>query len=592
VTTRHEPLLRCPSWLADRRAATALAVVSGVYSLVVIAGLVWFGMRFKRPESFDTELLVTTRGEIGKDPGAPEADGLRERYRAEDLALRREHLDASARLASGGWMLLAGMAVFLLSARRLAALTEGLPTPAPRRTPAELATGRRRSAVAATAVSLSAAAAVLLAVVWVQAGAEPGEAAQPATVGPAEIATAEENVPASLKWPMFRGPTGMGLVSEGEFPLTWDVVTGENIAWRTKVPLPGTSSPVVWGSRVFLTGWDGITRAVFAFDRETGKRLWTCRVRTQAPSPDAEGVWKDTGLAASTPATDGLRVYALFGTNELAAVDMAGRQLWSRWFGKPDSTYGISTSPVLYGGMLYLQLDQGVPDEEHSFLYALDPATGETVWETPREVPSSWSTPVVIETGERAEIVTSAKPWVISYAPGTGKELWRAKVLTGDVAPSPVYADGVVFTMTEYSQVAATRTGGAGDVTETNVLWTFDEEVSSVGSPVTDGRFLMQASSYDNIVCHDAKTGEALWRQELEKHAWSSPALVAGLVYLTDSGGTTFVFPMAEKYEERGRGSVGEEVVASPAFAGNRIFIRGKESLFCIGAVELEGKPE
>ena len=137
--------------------------------------------------------------------------------------------------------------------------------------------------------------------------------------------------------------------------------------------------------------------------------------------------------------------------------------------------------------------------------------------------------------------------------------------------------------MTEYSQVAATRTGGTGDVTETNVLWTFDEEVSSVASPVTDGRFLLQASSYDNIVCHDVKTGEVVWRQELDVRAWSSPVLVAGLVYLTDAGGTTLVFPLAAKYEERGRGSVGEEVVASPAFAGNMIYIRGKGSLFCIG---------
>jgi outer membrane protein assembly factor BamB len=597
VTTKHEPLLRCPAWLADRRAATAFAVIAGVFSLVVVGGVVWFGMRFRRPEHFDTELLVTSRKEIAEAPEAPASDGLRERYRAEDLRLRREHLDASARLASGGWMLLAGVGVLLLSMRRLAALTEGSPTPAARRASAELLRERKRSAVATTTVSLSAAAAALLAIVWVQAGAGPSEAVEPvpdatADIAPADIAPAEENVPTGLRWPMFRGPTGMGLVSEGEFPLTWDAATGENIVWRTKVPLPGNSSPVVWGSRVFLTGADASTRAVLAFERETGKRLWTCPVRTRPPPPDVEGVYKDTGLAPCTPATDGLRVYAFFGTTELVAVDMAGRQLWARWSGEPDSTYGISTSPVLYGGRLYLQLDQGAPDEEHSFLYALDPATGETVWETPRDVSASWSTPVVFETGERAELVTSAKPWVIAYEPDTGEELWRAKVLTGDVAPSPVYADGVVFTMTEYSQVAATRTGGEGDVTETNVLWTFDEEVSSVASPVTDGRFLVQASSYDNIVCHDVKTGEAVWRQELDEKAWSSPVLVSGLVYLTDAAGRTFVFPLAKEYEERGRGSVGEEVVASPAFAGNTIYMRGKEHLFCIGAVESRGQPE
>lgn len=591
-----EALLRPFSKWKDRRAPTVFAVISGAYSLVVAAGLVHFGLAFRYPEQFDAEPHVRVREEIarlsGERPGAPEVKELMEEYRAEDARLRREYLTANAKLRSGGWMLLAGLAVFALSMRRLAHLREELPAPAPRRAPAELARDRKRSAFAATTVSLCASAAVLFAILWVRRAAEPSGPVEEV----AEAAPTEADVPDNLKWPMFRGPTGLGYAPEGTYPTSWDAVAGENIVWRTKVPLPGKSSPIVWGSRVFLTGADRSTRAVFAFDRETGRLLWTCRVRTPASSLKIGEVPEDSGLAMPTPATDGLRVYALFGTNELAAVDMAGRQAWSRWFGEPDSPYGIATSLVIYGGKLYLQLDQGLKDEEHSFLYALDPATGETLWEVPRTVPASWSSPVIIDTGQRLELITAAAPWVIAYEPGSGKELWRAKVLSGDVAPSPAYAHGVVFTLTEYSQLAATKTGGSGDVTKTNVLWTYDEELSSTGSPVAgdspEGPLLIQASNYDNIVCHDAKTGKVLWTVELDERAWASPVLAGELVYLTEAEGRTFIFPLAGKYEERGRGSVGEEVLATPAFAGDRIYLRGKDHLFCVGASPVRDKGE
>jgi outer membrane protein assembly factor BamB len=368
-------------------------------------------------------------------------------------------------------------------------------------------------------------------------------------------------------------------------PLSWDGAKNKNILWKTKVPLPGQSSPIVWGENVFLTGGDKQARQVYCFDRLAGRLKWTCTIRSRAFLAEDFEPYEDTGLAAPTPATDGERVYALFGSGELAAVDFSGKQVWSVWSGQPKSSYGLSASPFIHDGKLIVQIDQSSRKKGLSALYAIDPANGNTVWKTPRKVPSSWSSPILIKTPEREEIITSADPFVISYDPKSGQEIWRAEVLDSvEVAPSPIYANGFVYSVQEGAELAAIRAGGTGDVTKTHVAWTFDEGLPDCASPVTDGSLLvLAAAGYGAITCVDVKTGKAVWTQEFDDMFWSSPTLVGTRVYFPDVSGKTYIFELSRTYKALGTGVIGEDLYATPAFVDSRIYMRGKEHLYCIG---------
>ena len=562
----------------DKRTTAFLAAASGAVSLIVIAGLVWFGLAYRPDVRFEDERLNPEREEIKK---AEEKTPLIERYRADDVARRQAHFRYQRRIESGAYLLFVSLFVFAMSVRRLSALTAPMPTPARRGAEPDAEKERDRVMVSVLAVTAPAVVAVFLGILWSREEAEPEKAAPPPE---GMIVAAEKAVPDRLKWPIFRGPTGQGIVAEMDVPLTWNAKTGENILWKTEVPLPGHGSPIVWGDKIFLTSADLKERKVFCFDRATGGLLWECKIQSGARFGDDFEVYADTGLAAPTPATDGRRVYVFFGTAELAAVDFSGKQVWVKWFGPPHSAYGLCASLVLHKGNLILQLDQGGKRKPKSVLYAINPADGKVVWETKRKAPASWSSPVLIKTPEREEIITCADPFVISYDPATGKELWRADVLGGDVAPLPVYADGMVYTVTEAAQLSAIRAGGSGDVTKTHVAWFFEDGLPDCASPVTDGKYLlMAAAGYGCLTCVDAKTGKDLWQQDFDDMFWSSPTLVGRRVYISDMPGKTYVLEWADKYKALGKGDVGEKVYATPAFVDSKIYIRGAKHLFCIG---------
>jgi outer membrane protein assembly factor BamB len=177
-------------------------------------------------------------------------------------------------------------------------------------------------------------------------------------------------------WPNLRGPFGQGIAYNVAPPIDFDVATGKNVRWKTPVPKPGASSPVVWEGRVFLTGADEIAREIYCFDAVNGKMLWRQAAKQPASVPKVlEGI----SHAASTGATDGKLFFAIFSTGDLMAVDMKGAIVWTRAFGTPKSSYGYASSLIAYKH-LFVQID----DSNSAVLYALDPATGKTVWQKKR----------------------------------------------------------------------------------------------------------------------------------------------------------------------------------------------------------------
>ena len=392
--------------------------------------------------------------------------------------------------------------------------------------------------------------------------------------------------PGEPNWPRFRGPGGMGIVPEGTWPREWDGAKGRNIAWKAPIRGKGKSSPVVWGDRIFLTFGDKKTQGVVCFNRHDGKELW----RTVVPPPKrdwtgAVRVLAETGYAAPSPSVDEYAVYVTYASADTAALNHDGKILWSRNLGKPVSAYGLSSSLLIDGERLILQLDRGSnAADKLSALLAIDRKTGKTLWRKPRPVPNSWSTPVIAQVAGKRQLLTAAAPWIIAYDPKNGREIWRCKGLTGDVAPGPVAADGVVYVTTDYSQLLAIKADGTGDVSKTHVLWTADIGLSDASSPITDGSLFMQVNSEGLLTCYDAKSGKLFYEHELKGAFWASLTKVGDVVYLPSARGITHIFSFDKEFKLLQKNNLGEPVFASPVFVEGSIYLRGSDHLFRISA--------
>jgi len=392
-------------------------------------------------------------------------------------------------------------------------------------------------------------------------------------------------------WPRFRGPRGLGISAYTNVPSSWNGSTGEGILWKTPVPLPGQNSPIVSETRVFLTGASEDEREVYCFDADSGKLLWQAAAADVPGSPsERPEVDEETGFAAPTAVTDGKRVYAIFANGDLACFDFDGERLWAMGLGNPDNLYGHASSLAVYQNLLLVLLDQGTAEDGLSQLIALEAPTGRTAWRTKRPVPNSWASPIVIDTGTREEIITCGAPWVIGYDPVGGEELWKAECLGGDVAPSPVYADGLVLATTAYELLAAIRPGGQGDVTQSHIAWTADYNLPDICSPVSSGNLVFLLTTEGILTCYDTKDGKMMWERDFDSTFRSSPTLVGDRVYLMNEEGVMLIVAASRDYEELGTAQLGEDSDCSPAFLDGRIYIRGTQNLYCIARATTEAK--
>ncbi len=610
--------------------AIGIAAVAGAFSvLVVLLMLVDYRLRLNK-DPLDSAPYAALKAQLVKEP---RNEDLKRQIRLMDLRLREAYFRQRQFTAAGGWLLLGGAATTLAALLWAGSLRKRLPELSLQPVAADLHSPVARSArwlVAATGLVLAGAAiglsmtyrsplpgrAGLLACsdtagqagsgthlpspAGVAAGANARTTPKVSATPPAKLESPRPAVTAAAagdypsdaeveaNWPRFRGPDGLGIAKHKDIPTTWDVPAGKGVVWKSPVPLPGNSSPVVWKDRVFLTGGTIDERKVFCFSAADGKLLWQHVV---ASPPQSAPKLKDlpeeggAGFASPTPATDGRRVYAIFASGDVAALDFDGKPVWTRSLGVPKSSYGFASSPALYRGRLVIQLDQGTLKDKLSKLIALDAATGKTVWETPREVPNSWPSPIVIRVGGRPEIVTSADPYVIAYDAEKGGEIWRVKCLRQDVGPSPTFAAGVVYVVSQFPQLSAIRADGKGDVTKTKVLWIGEDGLPDTCSPLASEEFVLLLSSDGMLTCYEAKKGEKLWEEEFkDSNFCSSPSLVGKQVYLFSTEGKSWVVePTRQKCRRIAEGSLGEKCVASPAFQDGRLYIRGEKNLFCLG---------
>ncbi|MGM0492706.1 MAG: PQQ-binding-like beta-propeller repeat protein, partial [Armatimonadota bacterium] len=228
-----------------------------------------------------------------------------------------------------------------------------------------------------------------------------------------------------------------------------------------------------------------------------------------------------------------------------------------------------------------------------SRIVALNVEDGSRVWETERETPNSWSTPIVIEHRGEPQIVTAANPWVIAYDPEDGEEIWRADVLFGDVGPSPIYAGGLVIACNDGTDLVAIRPDGEGDVTETHVQWTAPGTMPDTASPVSDGTHVYVVASFGMMSCFRLEDGELVWEEELpDGMYYSSPSIVGDRIWLMNRDGVMHFFATGSEFEHIGSVSMGEPVDATPAFVDGSVFIRGETTLYRIGEPKSEPTDE
>jgi outer membrane protein assembly factor BamB len=395
-------------------------------------------------------------------------------------------------------------------------------------------------------------------------------------------------------WPGWRGPTGQGRCEEKDLPLTWGGTGGGNVLW--KAPLPGQaekarqdqnqSSPIVCRGRVFVTAsyWPaGVSAKEFpehhvaCHAAADGKRLWDIRV---APGPWRLGDLRG-GYTAPTPASDGERVFVLFGSAVLAAVDFDGKLLWRREIVPHDFDVALGTSPVLYKDTVLLQCDQV---NGRSRLLAYDRQSGELRWEHKRpEVGFSHSTPVLARRAGRPELLVAASNAIQGVDPTDGKVLWWCEA-SGDTA-SPVLADGLVYCDSgRGGPGVAVEPAGSGNITAARRRWRLPHVPEGFSSPVAADGLLYRVCNSGVLKCWRMTDGAEVYTRRLEGVETAASLVITadGRIYVA-SAGRSYVVRTGPKGQVLGGGDLGDRGQASPAVADGRLFLKGRQYLWCVG---------
>ena len=594
---------------AGYQLATRVAAVAAVVAIVVCSLLFYDYARRLEKDPLDSQTYENVLSALEEQPTN---ETLKEQVRSLDLQLRWQYFRQRTFADVGAGLLLVAVAVFLLSMRTALTLRRQMPSPTMPLGPQDREaawTGIARWVVAVLSVLMVGAAVTLALNAKSPLQDDQQEIATPLTSShdvrpeqnaaalqgtgekrlhpepPSTAETPPSDAEVAKAWPRFRGPGGLGISAYTNVPDAWDAASGKNIVWKSPVPLPGNNSPVVWGKRVFLSGADKTQREVYCFDADSGKLVW----RQTAPSTPQSAakppeVTEDTGYAAPTTATDDRRVFAIFANGDLAAFDVSGKPAWAKSLGMPKNSYGYASSLTTHKKLLLVQFDQGAAKDAKSKLLAFDSATGDIVRQVDRPVPNSWSTPIVVRIGDRDEIIASGDPWVIAYSAGDLSEVWRVKCLKTDIGPSPCFADGRVFVANDNSVLSAIRADGQGDVTATHVLWKGKDGMPDTCSPLATREFVFLLTSSGELTCYDAVKGGVLWTEDFEEDCSASLSLVGSRLYvIARSGKGWIVEPGRDKCRRVGQCNLGEECVTSPAFQDGRIYLRGKNHLFCIG---------
>jgi outer membrane protein assembly factor BamB len=421
-------------------------------------------------------------------------------------------------------------------------------------------------------------------------------------------------------WPQFRGRHAAGIANGRNYPVTWDVKTGDNIAWKTAIPGLGHASPIISGESVFIVtarssnlkpelriGLYGNIAPVqnetshvwelYCLSKQTGEILWKRTLHEGLPK-----IKRHTKAthANSTPATDGRYLVVFLGSEGLYCYDLCGNLLWNRDLGILDSGYyrvpaaqwGFGSSPIIYKNMTIVQCDV----QQDSYLAAYDLRDGRELWRTSRQDVPSWGTPTLYEGENRTELIVNGYNHAGGYDPLTGKELWRLGN-GGDIpVPTPIVAHGLIFLSSAHGRQAplcAITVGATGDITpqgnETSndqITWYKKRDGIYMQTPLVYGEYLYACKGNGVLSCYKARTGERLYRERLGRGntGFTASAVAAdGKLYFTSEDGAICVVQAGPEFKLLATNSMGEICMATPAASQGMLFFRAKNHVYGIG---------
>lgn len=432
-------------------------------------------------------------------------------------------------------------------------------------------------------------------------------------LAPLVLVASSLSLSAADSWPGFRGPTANGHSSSKNPPTQWN--EKDNVRWKTAIHGKGWSSPVVLGDQVWVTTADEVMEtnapktkggppphavkevSYFAvcLDRTSGKIVHDIKLRTEQKPAYCHPF---NSYATPTPYVEAGRLYAHFGSHGTFCVDTAtGKPVWERLDLKCDHFRGAGSSPAVYGDLLYLIFDGA----DYQYVTALDKKTGETKWKTDRKIKYSsdngdikkaYATPVLLTVGGKDWLVCPSAECTIAYDPKTGAELWRLTHGGMNGSARAVLADGLLFVNSGHTKklMALKPDGLSGAVPKESISWTVAKDVSSRPSPLVANGLVFMNSDDGIATCHDAKTGAVQWRERLDGEFSASPVLAGGNVYFCNQSGKTFVVKAAREYSLISENRLADGIkasppgfMASPAVAGDDLFLRTHQHLYCIG---------
>lgn len=386
---------------------------------------------------------------------------------------------------------------------------------------------------------------------------------------------------AAENWPQFRGPRGDGMSAETNLPLRWSAT--ENVQWKAAIPGEGHSSPIVWEGSVFLTSADpsGGDRWLVRVDAATGKIVWQKKV-TSAPK---ESMHRENNSASSTPATDGAHVVTSFQAGDrvdLRCFDFEGKQIWAVQPLRFAGEHGYSYSPIIYKDWVLFDCRQ----EGEAAVLALDKRTGKTKWKAkPRHQRISHVTPLLIDHGNKTQMIVCGSDEIHSYNPETGESLWWCDGPSDVAVAGLAFGDGMVFATAGYPNRTrmAVRVDGRGDVSQSDVAWSLRRQVTYVPAPVYHDRHLYTVIDEGMLCCFDVRTGQSTWEHRLGGRFRSSLVLAGDRIYATNDKGLTTVFAADPKqFRALATNDLKAPCYATPAISNGRIFMRTESTLFCL----------
>ena len=415
-------------------------------------------------------------------------------------------------------------------------------------------------------------------------------------------------------WHQWRGPEASGIASQGNPPTSWDDNT--NIKWKFEIEGEGSSTPIIWDNQVFILSAIITDRKpevppklnlkdktkppptivefmVWSLNRATGEVQWKKKVTEAAP---CEGRHPSTTYAAASPVTNGNHLFVSFGSYGIFCLTMDGEIVWEKDLGdmRTRKGWGEAVSPVLHEGHLVVNWDQ----EEQSRIFILNSETGDVVWTKERDEPTTWATPLVTKVDGVNQVVTNGTTAIRSYNLETGDIVWQSPGTTLNAIPCPVLDGDNVICMGGYRGHAAMSIDlhskgivpAQADAVDSPIHWTVAKHTPYVPSPLVMGDRLYFTKSLQGILnCLDVKTGKPLYeltRMPNMKSMYGSPVAINDRIYFTSREGTTLVIRDSEKFEVISTNQLAEEIDASPAIAGDQLFLRGKKNLYCIEAAK------